>query len=94
MVVALELVDELVDLLDLAARNHPQRDRLAATTVLLPCVHLGKRRVGRRQRAGVRKRLAFPLLPEDLEDRQSRTFLVLAGRPVVSDERTGRARTS
>src|SRR5262245_59927560 len=68
VVVAVQLVDEVVDPHDRAALDHPERDRLAAPAVLLACVRLGEALVGGFDRAGVLERLAFALLPEDLVD--------------------------
>src|SRR5262249_29264327 len=68
VVVAVELVDELVDLDDGVARDDPQRRRLPAATVLFARVNVGKIAIGSFDRAGVRERRALPLLTEDLED--------------------------
>src|SRR6266540_3577890 len=50
VVVALELVDELVDLVHRLARHDPQRDRLAAPAKLLARVPVGVLRIGRLDR--------------------------------------------
>src|SRR5262245_61674764 len=68
VVVALELVDELVDLVHRVARHEPERDRLAAPAELLACVPLGVLVVRRLHRARVRERLPLPLLAENLVD--------------------------
>src|SRR5437016_10637472 len=68
VVVALELVDELVDLVHVLARDDPERDRLAPAAELLPRVPVGIRGVRRFHGAGMRERLPFPLLPEDFPD--------------------------
>src|SRR5919205_1332108 len=68
VVVPVQLVDELLDLDDRLARHDPQRRRLTAPPVLLARIHLGELPVRRVHRAGVLKRLALALLPEDLVD--------------------------
>src|SRR5918994_5981868 len=68
VVVALELVDEVVDGEDGVAGDDPERLRLGAPPVELTGVLLGEAAVGSLQRACVRERLALPLLPEDLPD--------------------------
>src|SRR2546423_726984 len=68
VVVALQLVHELVDLVDGVPRDDPERDRLAAPAVLLAGVQLRERRVRSWQRPGVLEGLALPLPPEHLED--------------------------
>src|SRR5437763_4526639 len=68
VVVPLELVDELLDCVHGVAGHHPERGRLAAPAVLLPCIDVGELVVRRLDGAGVLKRLPFPLLPEDLVD--------------------------
>ena len=68
MVVALEFVDEVVDLGDRLARHDPERDRLAAAAVLLSCVPLREGLVRRLDGAGVGERLTLPLLPKNLVD--------------------------
>ena len=69
MVVPVQLVDEVVYLVHGLARDDPERRRLAAATVLLARVPLGKAFVGRLDRAGVLERLALSLLPEHFPDR-------------------------
>src|SRR5262245_35336917 len=61
VVVAVQLVDELVDLDDRLARNDPQPGRLAATSVLLARVDVGELVVRRLDRAGVVERLSLAL---------------------------------
>src|SRR4051812_31358178 len=67
-VVALELVDELIDRPHLAARDEPQRPRLVAAAVELVRVGPRERLVGCLERPGVGERGSVPFLPEDLPD--------------------------
>src|SRR5437867_13340285 len=71
VVVAVELVDEFLDLEDRLARNDPERLGFAAAAVELLCVGFGEGAVRRVERAGVLERLAFALLPENLVDHQA-----------------------
>ena len=68
MVVALQLVDELMDLVDRVARHDPERLGLVPSAVELLRVELCRRKVGRGERAGVLERLTAAFLPKDLED--------------------------
>src|SRR5437763_4823898 len=68
VVVLLQLVREVVDLVHGLARDDPEGRRLAAPTVLLACVRLGELLVRSLDRAGMRERLAFTFLTEDLVD--------------------------
>src|SRR5215210_1139133 len=71
VVVAPELVDEVVDLEHVVARHDPQCDGFAAAAVLLPRVRLREVAVRRRDGARMLERLALALLPEDLENHQA-----------------------
>src|SRR5262249_23687060 len=68
VVVAVELVDKVLDLDDRLARHHPQCGRLTAAAVLLARIDVRERVVRRLDRSGVLERLPLPLLPEDLVD--------------------------
>jgi len=57
VVVAVELVDEVLDLDDRLARNDPERLRLAAPPVELLRIRLGEVLVRSLERAGVLERL-------------------------------------
>src|SRR5262245_44500289 len=65
-VLEVELVGPVLDVADGVARDEPERDRLAAATVLLSRPGLGEVRVGSDDRAGVLERGAALLLAEDL----------------------------
>src|SRR5947208_1937971 len=64
-VLEVELVRPVADVADRRARDEPERDRLAAAAVLLARPRLREVGVGSDDRAGVLKRLALPLAPED-----------------------------
>src|SRR5262249_35638452 len=68
VVVAPQLVPQVVDLVDRAAGDDPARCRFAAPPVELACVLLGEALVGCRERARMLEGLTLPLLAEDLED--------------------------
>src|SRR5581483_4707397 len=68
VVVAAELVDEVLGLRDRLARYDPQRRRLAAAAVLLVRVRAREGEIRRGDRPRVLERMALPVLPEDLED--------------------------
>src|SRR5919204_6317033 len=68
VVVAAQLVDEVLDLRDCLPRNNPQRGRLAPATVLLVGVRARKADVRCRDRARMLERLSLPLPAKDLED--------------------------
>src|SRR5436190_19481522 len=77
VVVAVELVGEVLDLDDRFARNDPQCFRLAAPAVELLGIRLGEVVVRSLERAGVVERLPLALLAEDLVDHVKR---LLRGR--------------
>src|ERR1051326_6406698 len=87
VIVAVQLVDEVVDLEYGLSRHDPERRRLAAPSVLLARVHVGEAVVGRLDRAGMLERLPLPLLPEDLVDHGR-----AAGRRRLMRLRRGRSR--
>src|SRR5712691_642657 len=68
VIVAVELVDEVVDLQHRGARHDPERARLAASPVLLARIHLREVVIGRFDRAGVLERLPLPFLTKDFVD--------------------------
>src|SRR5688572_6310604 len=68
VVVALELVDELSDLVHGVAGDDPEGDRLAAAPVLLARVPVGEGPVRSLDGPRVLERLALPLLPKDFVD--------------------------
>src|SRR5215472_16834808 len=68
VVVAAELVREVVDLANRVARDDPERRRLAAPPVLLVRVRLREGRVRSGDGAGVLEGLALALLAKDLVD--------------------------
>src|SRR4051812_27110729 len=72
-VLEVELVRPLGHLMHGVAWHQPQRDRLAAATVLLARPRVGERRIRGVDRAGMGERLTFPLLTKDLEDHATRT---------------------
>src|SRR5262245_66652810 len=66
VVAALQLVDELVDLVHGLAGDDPECDRLASPSVLLARVPLRELHVRRLDRAGVHERPPLPFLTKDL----------------------------
>src|SRR6266536_1068715 len=68
VVVAVELVDELVDRMHGFTRHEPEGLRLAATSVEIGRIDLRERQVRGLDGARVLKRLALPLLAKDLVD--------------------------
>src|SRR5689334_21388259 len=68
VVVAVQLVDEVLDRVKRLARRDPERGRLAAPPVLLASVRFCELLVRRLYRAGVLERLALPFLAKDLVD--------------------------
>src|SRR4051794_16556756 len=72
-VLEVELVGPVRHRMDRRARNEPQALALAPPPELLARPRVGERRVGRVDRAGVRVRLALPLLAKDFEDHAART---------------------
>src|SRR5262249_12747338 len=74
VIVAVQLVDELVDLDHRASRQDPERRRLAAPSVLLAGVYIREVVVGRLDRAGVLQRLSFPFLAKDFVNQAASTI--------------------
>src|SRR5512132_915648 len=64
----MELVRKVADLAGGCARHEPEGLRLLPPPLLLTCVGLSEGVVGSGDRTRMLKRLALPLLPEDLVD--------------------------
>src|SRR5262249_52440277 len=84
VVVAAELVDEVLDLEDGPARDDPERGRLAAAAVLLVRVRARELLLRRDHGAGVLERLALPFLPEHFPDHAASPSTVFRTPPVSS----------
>src|SRR5512133_804348 len=94
VVVAVQLVGKVLDLDDRLARDHPERRRFPAPSVLLPGVDVGELAVGRLDGAGVLERLPFPLLAEDLVDHAASASTTLRTHAELSRARRRRSSRS
>src|SRR2546426_10307577 len=84
VVVLAQLVDEVLEDADRLARHGPEGDGLAAAPELLVRVRVGEGLVRRVDRAGVLKRIALALLPEDLVDHAASARIAVRTQAVSS----------